>query len=45
MINRNTTMRLALSGNTLAPDSDEFDGYPDSRISGISVWDEEYIWR
>jgi hypothetical protein len=31
MINRNTTMRLALFGNTLAPDSDERDGYPDSR--------------
>jgi hypothetical protein len=31
MINRNTTMRLALIGNTLAPGSDEHDGYPDSR--------------
>jgi hypothetical protein len=33
MINRNTTMRLALYGNTLAPGSDELDGYPDSRTS------------
>jgi hypothetical protein len=31
MINRDTTMRLALIGNTLAPGSDEHDGYPDSR--------------
>lgn len=31
MINRDTTMRLALIGNTLAPGSDERDGYPDSR--------------
>lgn len=30
MINRNTTMRLALFGNTLAPGSDERDGFPDS---------------
>ena len=30
MINRNTTMRLALFGNTLAPGSSERDGYPDS---------------
>lgn len=33
MINRNTTMRLALYGNTLAPGSDEQDGYPDSRTA------------
>ena len=31
MINRNTTMRLALFGNTLAPDADEREGFPDSR--------------
>ncbi|MGV3658687.1 MAG: LamG-like jellyroll fold domain-containing protein [Prosthecobacter sp.] len=31
MINRDTTMRLALIGNTLAPGSDERDGHPDSR--------------
>jgi hypothetical protein len=31
MINRDTTMRLALIGNTLAPDSKERDGHPDSR--------------
>jgi hypothetical protein len=31
MINRDTTMRLALIGNTLASGSDEHDGYPDSR--------------
>lgn len=31
MINRDTTMRLALIGNTLMPGSDERDGYPDSR--------------
>jgi hypothetical protein len=30
MINRDTTMRLALIGNTLASGSDEHDGYPDS---------------
>ncbi|MEW6306056.1 MAG: LamG-like jellyroll fold domain-containing protein [Verrucomicrobiota bacterium] len=33
MINRNTTMRLALFANALAPGSDERDGYPDSRTS------------
>jgi hypothetical protein len=33
MINRDTTMRLALIGNTLAPGSDERGGYPDSRTS------------
>ncbi len=32
MINRDTTMRLALIGNTLAPGSDERDGHPDSRM-------------
>ncbi len=31
MINRDTTMRLALIGNELAPGSDEQYGYPDSR--------------
>lgn len=31
MINRNSTMRLALFGNTLAPGSDESEGFPDSR--------------
>ena len=31
MINRNATMRLALRGNTLAADSLDPDGYPDSR--------------
>jgi len=30
MINRDTTMRLALIGNTLAPDASERDGHPDS---------------
>ncbi|MDB6004819.1 MAG: FecR protein [Prosthecobacter sp.] len=30
MINRDTTMRLALIGNTLAPDAQERDGHPDS---------------
>jgi hypothetical protein len=33
MINRDTTMRLALIGNTLAPGSGERNGYPDSRTS------------
>jgi len=33
MINHNTTMRLALNANTLAPGSDELDGYPDSRTA------------
>lgn len=32
MINRDTTMRLALIGNKLAPGSDERDGYPDSHM-------------
>lgn len=32
MINRDTTMRLALIGNTLAPGTNERDGHPDSRI-------------
>lgn len=41
MINRNTTMRLALYGNTLAPDSDELDGYPDS---SMSVLPEQGRW-
>ncbi len=31
MINRDTTMRLALIGNTLAPGSQEREGHPDSR--------------
>lgn len=31
MVTRHTTMRLALSDNTLAPDSEELEGYPDSR--------------
>ena len=31
MVTRHTTMRLALFGNTLAPDSDEQEHYPDSR--------------
>lgn len=31
MITRNTTMRLALHGNTLAPSAEEEQGYPDSR--------------
>ncbi len=31
MINHDTTMRLALIGNTLAPGSDEIHNYPDSR--------------
>lgn len=30
IINRDTTMRLALIGNTLAPDASERDGHPDS---------------
>lgn len=33
MINRNTTMRFALFGNTLAPGSEERENYPDSRTS------------
>jgi hypothetical protein len=33
MINRDTTMRLALIGNTLAPGANERDGHPDSRTS------------
>jgi hypothetical protein len=33
MVTRNTTMRLALFGNTLAAGSDERSGYPDSRTS------------
>jgi hypothetical protein len=33
MINGNTTMRLALFGNTLAAGADERDGYPDSRTA------------
>lgn len=33
MVTRHTTMRLALFGNTLAPGSDEKEGYPDSRTS------------
>lgn len=33
MITRNTTMRLALIGNTLAPGGDEREGFPDSRTS------------
>jgi hypothetical protein len=33
MVTKDTTMRLALFGNTLAPDSDEAEGYPDSRSS------------
>lgn len=32
MINRDTTMRLALIGNTLAPGSDEKNGFPDSQL-------------
>lgn len=32
MINRDTTMRLALIGNTLAPGTDEKNGFPDSRL-------------
>lgn len=32
MITGNTTMRLALRGNTLAPDAEEAHGYPDSSI-------------
>ncbi len=31
MVTKNTTMRLALIGNTLAPGSNEMSGYPDSR--------------
>ncbi len=31
MVTRHTTMRLALAGNTLAPDAEELEGYPDSR--------------
>ena len=33
MVTKHTTMRLALSDNTLAPGSDEADGYPDSLTS------------
>jgi len=33
MVTRHTTMRLALFANTLAPGSDEADGYPDSLTS------------
>lgn len=33
MVTRHTTMRLALRGNTLAPDSDEQEQFPDSRTS------------
>jgi hypothetical protein len=33
MVNRYTTMRLALFGNTLPPNSGEIDEYPDSRTS------------
>jgi len=33
MITRNSTMRLALKGNTLAPGSIEHEGYPDSVTS------------
>ena len=33
MVTRHATMRLALFGNTLAPDADEKEGYPDSRTS------------
>lgn len=33
MITRKTTMRLALIGNTLAPGSDEREGFPDSLLS------------
>jgi hypothetical protein len=33
MINRDTTMRLALIGNTLSRDATERDGHPDSRTS------------
>ncbi len=33
MVTKHTTMRLALFGNTLAPGSDEAEGYPDSRSS------------
>lgn len=35
MVTRHTTMRLALFGNTLAPDSDEQEHYPDSRTSVV----------
>jgi len=41
MINRNTTMRLALFGNTLAHGSDERDGFPDS---GTPVLPEQGRW-
>ncbi len=33
MVTRHTTMRLALRGNTLAPDADEHEMFPDSRTS------------
>lgn len=33
MVTRHTTMRLALFGNTLAPDSEEREDFPDSRTS------------
>jgi hypothetical protein len=33
MVTRHTTMRLALRGNTLAPDADERELFPDSRTS------------
>jgi hypothetical protein len=36
MVTRHTTMRLALFGITLAPGSDEHDGYPDSRTPVLS---------
>jgi hypothetical protein len=41
MINRDTTMRLALFGNTLAPGSDEQHGFPDSRTP---VLNEQGRW-
>lgn len=36
MVNRHATMRLALRENTLAPGSDELDGYPDSRTAVLA---------
>ncbi len=36
MVNRHATMRLALRENTLAPGSDEQDGYPDSRTTVLA---------
>lgn len=36
MVTRHTTMRLALFGNTLAPGSDEQEGFPDSRTSVLA---------